>query len=92
MRGCFLTLTLFILILIGFIAGAVTTQPGLMIAGFFLSPFILFAGGWTARGLLNGRRIALVEVERRSPSVSSTSQRRERLQAETRDRAAQETL
>lgn len=94
MRGCLLTLSLFMLIIVGFIVGLVSAQPGLMIAGFFLSPFVFFFGGWSLRGVFNGRRLTLVEVERRPARAgTSSSQRARRLQQADAERpTAEQTL
>lgn len=64
MRSCFVSLILFVLMIIGFIVGALGNQPGLMIASVVASPVVWFLGGWSAKGLFSGRRLTFVEVER----------------------------
>lgn len=90
MRGCLLSLALFALIIVGFIVGVIGSQPGLMIVSFVASPLVWFIGGWSARGMFNGRRLTFVEVEGRSSNPATSSQRTRRLQ--TQERPAEQTL
>lgn len=74
MRSFTLSIVLLILLGICFAVGLVTTQAAPMLISFCASPFIMLAIGWTARGLLAGRRVALVEVEQRRPQPQRRQQ------------------
>jgi len=65
MRSFAIAMILLVLIGISFVAGVISTQTVPMLISFCAMPFVLIALGWTARGLMSGRRLALVEVDQR---------------------------
>lgn len=67
MRGFVIATALFLVVTGLFVGGLFSTQSGLMMLGFCGMPFSVFMLGWSAKGLLQGRRFALVDQTMRSP-------------------------
>lgn len=82
MRGFIIAAVLFVVLMIFFGAGLFGSQSGLMLVSFCGSPFVLFALGWSTRGLLAGRRLALVEAQQAQRGVNGRRAPR-RVEAET---------
>lgn len=86
MRGFVTTLGLVIGLFLFFVLGLFAAQSGLMIISFCAAPFAIFALGWSAKGLLAGKKIRLVEAEtnlsRRQPQGVTPSPIRRQLTSE----------
>lgn len=86
MRGFVTTLGLVIGLFLFFVLGLFAAQSGLMIISFCAAPFAIFALGWSAKGMLGGKKIRLVEAEsnlsKRQPQEATPAPIQRRLTSE----------
>lgn len=68
MRSFIISAILFALLGIGFLIGIIDAQATPMLISFCAMPFVMLFLGWSARGLISGKRVALVPLEQHHPA------------------------